>query len=297
MLFRQPMIRNCFHCESTSEDLSGNPKVIRFGSFYRRSDSRLIQRFKCLECARTFSHATFAAAYRQKKRQLNQTVRDLLCAKVTQNRIAKVLRIDRKTVARKLLYLAELATLELQASNLETPRAEVIEFDDLETSEHTKCKPLAVSVAVEYKTRRIIDLTVARMPAKGRLAKIAREKYGPRKDERRQARRELFGRLQLSVHPRATIKSDMSSHYTHDITKYFPQAEHKRFKGRKACIAGQGELKKGGFDPIFSLNHTFAMMRDGLACLVRRTWATTKKPEMLLARLMVYAVYHNTELI
>ena len=297
MLFRQPMIRDCFHCEPTSEDPSDRPKVIRFGSFYRRSDSRFIQRFKCTECSRTFSHATFSAAYRQKKRQFNHTLRGILCGGFSQNRAAKVLGLNRKTIARKVIYLGELGALEIEGLNKMLPRAAVLEFDDLETIEHTKCKPLAVSVGVEYKTRRIVDLAVARMPAKGRLAKKAREKYGPRKDERKEARRELFTRLQTAVLPNALIKSDMSSHYTHDIRKYFPNAEHKVFKGRKACVVGQGELKKGGFDPIFSLNHTFAMFRDNLKCLVRKNWCTTKKPEMLVHRLMMYAAYHNTELI
>ena len=216
---------------------------------------------------------------------------------MSQNRAAKVLRINRKTVARKVIFLGELAAIELEELNKTLPPVGVLEFDDLETFEHTKCKPLAVSVGVEFKTRRIVDLGVASMPAKGRLAKIALKKYGPRKDGRKKVRRELFARLQSSVHPNALIKSDMSSHYTHDIHKYFPRAEHKVFKGRKSTIAGQGELKKGGFDPIFSINQTFAMFRDNLKCLARRTWCTTKKPEMLRHRLLMYAVYHNTELI
>ena len=59
------------------------------------------------------------------------------------------------------------------------PAAEV-EFDDLETFEHTKCKPLSVTLMVEYKTRRILGFEVSQMPAKGRIAHIARKKYGPR---------------------------------------------------------------------------------------------------------------------
>jgi hypothetical protein len=47
-------------------------------------------------------------------------------------------------------------------------------------------------MAVEFKTRRILSYRVSRMPAKGLLAKMARKKYGFRKDERPKARRELF---------------------------------------------------------------------------------------------------------
>jgi len=39
------------------------------------------------------------------------------------------------------------------------------------------------------------------------------------------------------------------------------EATHRTVKGRRGSIAGQGELKKIGFDPLFSLNHTCAMLR------------------------------------
>jgi hypothetical protein len=56
---------------------------------------------------------------------------------------------------------------------------------------------------------------------------------------------------------------------------------------------GQGELKRGGFDPLFSLNHTAAMFRDRLKRLSRRTWCTTKRPDRLQLLLDLYAWYHN----
>ena len=110
-------------------------------------------------------------------------------------------------------------------------------------------------------------------------------------------RKELFERLQSHVTPTATIKSDMSAHYVRDLKRFFPEAKHDQFKGRKSWLGGQGELKKIGFDPIFSINHTFAMMRANINRLVRKTWCTTKRPDRLLAHLTLYALYHNTDLI
>jgi len=59
-------------------------------------------------------------------------------------------------------------------------------------------------------------------------------------------------------------------------------------------VAGQGELKKIGFDPLFSLNHTAAMIRDGVSRLVRKTWGNSKRMDRLEDHLFVYAHYHNT---
>jgi hypothetical protein len=41
----------------------------------------------------------------------------------------------------------------------------------------------------------------------------------------------------------------------------------------KARRQGNGELKKIGFDPLFSFNHTAAMLRDSVSRLVRQTSA------------------------
>jgi hypothetical protein len=89
------------------------------------------------------------------------------------------------------------------------------------------------------------------------------------------------------------IKSDESPHYPQDVKKHFPYAEHQKFKGRRGCVTGQGELKAGGFDPLFSLNHTAAMFRANVNRLFRRTWNTTKKMSRLRLHLFVYIDFHN----
>jgi hypothetical protein len=91
----------------------------------------------------------------------------------------------------------------------------------------------------------------------------------------------------------AVIRSDENPHYVEDVKKHFPGCQHISHKGRRGCVTGQGELKRGGFDPLFTLNHTCAMVRDNLKRLARRTWCTTKKPERLQGQLTLYAMYHN----
>lgn len=208
-------------------------------------------------------------------------------------RVAREMRLSRTTVARKLIYLGQQAEQVLKQSNAEHPPCEVIEFDDLETTEHTKCKPLSVTLAVEYRTRRILGFKVSRMPAKGRLAKIAFKKYGPRPDERPRGRNALFEQIKPLVKSNALIKSDENPHYVSDVTKHFPHARHERHKGQRGSIVGQGELKRIRFDPLFSLNHTCAMLRASINRLFRRTWCTTKRPHCLTAHIAMYAVYHN----
>lgn len=171
-----------------------------------------------------------------------------------------------------------------------------LQFDDLETFEHTKYKPLSVTLAVEEGTRRILGFRVAQMPAKGHLSKKGIKKYGFRRDERAKARADLLRELSPIVQTGAIIKSDSNPYYPADVAKYLPQARHITYVSRRGAITGQGELKKTEFDPIFSLNHTFAMLRANISRLIRKTWCTTKLKERLEDHLAIYAVYHNQHL-
>ncbi len=134
------------------------------------------------------------------------------------------------------------------------------------------------------------------MPANGLLAEISVKKYGKRADERTKGREILFTRIKDLIEETAEIRSDQNPHYPKVVKEYFPKATHVTYKGQRGAITGQGELKKVGFDPLFSLNHTCAKLRADINRLVRRTWCTTKKPERLQAHLNLYAIYHNLHL-
>ncbi len=272
---------------------SVSTSVIASGSFVRKIDGIQLRRFLCKSCEKTFSDATFEACYRQKKRHLNRLIYENICSGVSQRRVALSYRIHRRTVVRKILFLATQAEIWLREHNQALSKAKCVELDEMETVEHTKCKPVSIAVMVESKTRRILAMDVARMPAKGLLAKISRKKYGPRPDERAKVRRDLLKSVTSLISPTAEIKSDEHPGYPSQIREFFPHARHRFFKGRRACVTGQGELKRGGFDPIFSINHTCAMHRANINRLFRRTWCTSKRMDRLKAHLTMYMAYHN----
>jgi hypothetical protein len=230
--------------------------------------------------------------YAQKKRYFNAVIFKLLCGGFSQRRCAFELGLDRKTVVRKFIRMGRAAVVVLPMTHYHR-QFKNIEFDDLETAEHSKCKPLSVTIALESKTRLFLGFRVSQMPAKGRLAHIAQKKYGYRADQRASARRSLFNELKAIVDPNAVIKSDQNPHYPPDVKEHFPNCRHETSKGRRGCVVGQGELKRGGFDPLFTLNHSYAMLRANINRLFRRTWCTTKKAERLSYHIALYALYHN----
>ena len=124
-------------------------KLKKDGSFYRCSDRQHIQRWKCKVCGKRFSAATHNQAYQQNKRQVNHSVFNLLGSGVSMRRISLILGIHRTTVSRKLSFLAEAAGKKHQEYMIARPKVKDVQFDELITIEHTKCKPLSVSMAVE----------------------------------------------------------------------------------------------------------------------------------------------------
>jgi transposase-like protein len=287
----------CPYCAFKVNSSGSRKSVIKAGRFWRKSDSRNIQRFFCQECLRYFSRATTHPCFRQKRRQFNHRIFLDLCSNMSMRRVAKKYGLSQNTVARKLQYLGERARIRNKEFNLSKPKALIIEFDDMETFEHTKCKPLSITLAVEHKTRRILGFEVSQMPAKGLLAKRSRKKYGQRIDQRVQGRRDLFLRIAPFIENKALFKSDQNPFYQKDVKKYFPRSRHEQHKGQRGSVVGQGELKKVRFDPLFSLNHTCAMLRANINRLIRKTWCTTKLPQRLSDHIAIYMQFHNFYLI
>lgn len=290
------MRTHCPVCLVVKRNTSKSARIIRKGFFYRSSDGQWISRFWCKGCKKSFSSATRNACYLQKKRHKNEIVRKLLAGGMSQREIARSLQLNRKTVVRKFLFIAERERKKFYRYNRLKPKAIEVEFDDLETFEHTKLKPLSVTLMVEAKTRRILDFEISQMPSKGKLSKLSRKKYGFRKDHRRHGRRKLFARTCELIEASATLRSDSNPHYVQDVRRYFPNACYETVLGGRAAVTGQGELKKLKWDPIFSLNHTCAMLRANINRLFRKTWCTTKKPDRLNAHIMIYAMKHNQNL-
>jgi len=168
-----------------------------------------------------------------------------------------------------------------------------VQFDDLITATHTKCKPVTATVVVQEKTRLVIDYSVAQIPAFGLLAAISRQKYGPRADHSRRERERLFKRLTERLPPQTVFRTDEHKLYPIPIKRHFPQAIHLTHKGAKGSITGQGEMKKLGRDPLFSINQTFAMFRDKMSRLSRRSWNLSKHIDRLDDHMAIYIESHN----
>ncbi len=276
-------------------------KVCKDGHYFRSGDSRLIQRFCCQSCGKKFSTSTHALTYRQKKRRINSTLFQLMASGVTMRRCAKIIGTTRTTVHRRLRFFA-LRSKQYQKKlhdQLKKNQLTHVHFDDLITSEHTKMKPLTVTIAVSataqssHPQRLILAAQVGRIPAFGLLAERSRKKYGQRENQHHKTLKEVFDKIQPLVHPEAILSSDEHQNYPAFVARYFPKGTHRAYPGGRGAVVGQGELKRLKFDPLFAINHTCAMLRANINRLIRKTWSTTKDPLYLQDHIDLYIHYHN----
>ena len=284
-------------CPKCNSPLSS---IVKSG-FYRKKygSQKRVQRFLCRCCRSKFSEHTGSLTFRERKPHLTQKVLGLLMEGVSQRGIARNLKCSPITVARKLVRLGTKAQLELNSrAEIDVKKAKtpisVVQIDEMETFEHSKYKPLSIALAVDQKSRQILSAEVAIMPCPGPLAEISKQKYGLRPDHRKQAMTKVLTETKRLCPELKLLKSDKCSRYPSCIKSVFgPNMIHLRFKGRRSSPIGQGELKRGGRDPIFSLNHTCAMFRDRIKRLTRRTWTTTKRVDRLAHLVNLYAWWHN----
>jgi len=273
--------------------------IVKNGFFFRTSDSRKIQRYRCKACRIQFSQASNSDCFLQKKRRVNELLFKLLASGVSMRRCAFILNIHRKTVKRKLIFLAQRARKNQGKlfDHLKDEPVSHLQFDDLITIEHTKLKPLSVSIAVDAKKRTILAAEVSQIPAFGHLAALSKKKYGFRESHHKKGLRKMFEKITNIIAPNSLIESDQHKFYPDFVREFFKCAHHKSYKGGRGCVAGQGELKKLHRDPLFTLNHTCAMFRANVNRLIRKTWCTTKRPDMLQNHLDLYIDFHNRYII
>lgn len=272
----------------------GSDNYVKYGYFRPRSNNyQPIPRYLCKDCDKTFSRQTNAVTCGQKKPQINQEILKWYSSGNTQRRMAEVMGVNRKTIIRKFLFLADLAKKEhervVKSGELKTG---FVQFDEIETFEHTRLKPLSIAIAVRAKTGQIIAAKVASMNCKGKAAPVSLAKYGLRKDERNQAMTDVMAQVTSCAREQLTVMSDSKTAYTTLMKRLVPNAVFEQ-----TPRAGKGPVnsasRKNKKDKMFTLNYTAAKLRNDLSRLARKTWVTTKKPDRLQAHLDLYIAFNN----
>ena len=271
----------------------------RKGRFARKCDGQSVPRFLCLECRHTFSSQTFRLNYRLRKPTLHLALFKDFVSKTTMRQSARNLGCTRRTVAHRLALLGAHCR-KFHAAMLARARKRggiegVFQLDELETFEHNRrLKPVTVPVLIERSSFFIVHVNHAPLPCRGGLSKALREKkaaleaeFGVRKSGSRAAVCESFARLRAVHHRRAlvSVQTDRKASYATTLQRVFGwRLRHEQYSSTARRSYGNA---------LFPINHTLAMMRDGISRLVRRTWAAAKLRERLGWHLWIWTAYRN----
>lgn len=172
----------------------------------------------------------------------------------------------------------------------------VFQLDELETFEHNrKLKPVTMSVLIERKSYFVVHAKAGSLPARRplkaieakRLAEIEVEE-GKRRSDSRACIRESFRAMHALLAPTAPVR------FQSDQKRTYPTECRRAALGRSFIHRTTSSRKRRDYrNLLFPINHTLAMMRDGMSCLVRRSWAAAKKVKGLQRHAWLWIAYRN----
>ncbi len=272
----------------------------RKGFFARLCDGRRIQRFHCNICARSFSSQTFRLDYRLRFTRLHLQVFSAVTSKVSMRQTARILGCNRKTVEHRVRLLADHCR---NFHRLQMQRVKkfggidwgVYQLDELETFEtNRRVQPVTVPILIEDQSYFVLHAETAPLPSRGglkggylRQKHEYEKKFGERKNGSRQAvlhtLQVLDGFTQGPLH----ISSDKKQSYGTVFRQLF--SPH-RFGSHKV---ESSKTRRNYGNLLFPINHTLAMMRDGMGCLVRRSWCHAKERNLIDKMAAIWMVWRN----
>ena len=272
----------------------------RHGRYRRACDGAWVQRFFCLVCERAFSTQTFKSNYRYRIPFLHHLLTQMLCSRISRRQAARAFSVNRKSVERRFLRMAEVSS-DFHHAQLKKCREMggtrgVFQLDELETFEHNrKLKPVTMSVLIERKSYFVVHTRAGTLPARrpmkswqaARLAEIEALE-GKRRSQSRACIQQSFEALNQLLTPEAPVV------FQSDMKRTYPAECRRATWGRPFFHKTTSSRERRDYrNLLFPINHTLAMMRDGMSCLVRRSWSVSKTIRGLERHVAIWTAYRN----
>jgi transposase-like protein len=294
----KPKFCPCFECPS-----SRTWRTFRYkqrGFYRRKCDGRLVQRFQCTICHRSFSTQSFRLDFGWRKPGLHLRVFDSLVSKVSLRQMARIFCVQRLTIERRFQRLGHQAK-SFQFSALSKARERdgihgMFQLDEQETFERDRrLRPVTLAVIIEKHSYFVLHGETAPLPCRGNLSPANRikrdtmfQKEGKRKSGSKLAVLGCFQALRRFHCPWRGI--DLQTDRKRTYPNLFKTAVSDLFASHQR-VSGQAPRNYGSV--LFPINHTLAMMRDGISRLVRRSWCVSKCRRRLACHFWIWAVYRN----
>src|SRR5689334_504435 len=286
-------------CERPVCDGTEGFQYQRRGTYRRTCDGRVVQRYQCKRCKRTFSTQTFRVDRGLRRPSIDFLIFLGLVSKESQRQMVRKYHCGRGAIARRMKRYGKhcRAFHERALRSREGSLAWDGQFqlDELETYEtDRRLKPVTVPTLVHLPSRCILHAAVGTLPARKplsprklkQLEQIEAE-VGKRRSESHAKVGECFEML------KEITKTEKVVHVGTDQKPSYATILKKKIGERLVHQRTHSKQPRTIKNPLFLVNHTFAMLRDGLGRLVRRNWGATKEREKLAWHLWLYIGWRN----
>lgn len=251
---------------------------IRKGSYKTKTGK--VKRYQCNCCQNTFTKRTYSKNYHMKKQYLQSRIVRMYCERMSLRGIARALGVNIKTVVRYFIKASKEAEIR-NLKRLENREiiTSYIQFDELETFEHTKKRPLGVLLFIRAKTGEILSAKVSRSPIRAlSMSKKEIVKYNSKVNKKVP----MYDGFIMAK------KAANKAHTTVACDGYRPQVD----MAKKICSEDfidvnvlSSENKK--------IDLAILKLRQDVSRLGRKSLCTTKKMVNLQRHLDLYIDYNN----
>lgn len=264
----------------------------KMGFFRRRRSPRIVQRYLCLHCRRSFSTQTFSTTYWLRRPDLLETVfqRVLSCSSYRQ--IAVELGVSPSTTARLTERLGRHCLLFQEQFRSRVELREPLVFDGFESFEYSQYYPFHFNLAVGMKSSFFYAFTDSELRRKGSMT------------EYQKLRREELERRYGRPDPRAIENGIV------DLLRLIPFApgracvhsdDHRAYPRALRRLPGiefvhqitSSKERRDSRNPLFAVNWLDLLIRHGSSNHKRETIAFSKRRQNAAAKLSILQVWRN----
>ena len=257
-----------------------NSESLRKRGSYESKGKR-VQRYQCKACYKTFTSRTNSDNYRMRSQSLEKKIIEMYCERMSLRGISRVLGVEYNTVVSYFRKAARKAQIEnLKSLEIRDFVTTYIQFDEMETFEHTKKRPLGIMLFIRAKTGEIISAKVSKSHIRAlAVSPTVAKDWNAQVDKTKVIQESLVEAKKVSNRVHATIACDGLPHQV-KIAKHFCDESHISVQ------VLEGENKK--------IDLSILKLRQDISRLGRKTLSTTKKAERLQNHLDLYINYHNS---
>jgi transposase-like protein len=280
---------NCaFHCGPTA-----SWRYKRYGTYERRSAPYVVQRYKCVHCAREFSDQTFRPTYYLKRPELLLALFHALVSCTGFRQFGRANDCHHSTAMRQAQRLGRHCLLFHEMKRPKGPLTEPIVFDGLRNFEYSQYHPSEFHIVVGKGSHFVHGFTHSELKRMGKMtAKQKRENARIQRDcgtpPKHSVRDEVANVLAIATAGSESVVLHSDEHYL------YPRAL-KRLKHLKSIehYTTSAKAVRHPSNPLFPVNLMDLLVRHSMSSQKRETIAFSKTIASAVSVMWVMVAWRN----